>query len=139
MNKEENVEEVKSTEEETQEEGPLSENIELFKQESYTDGQLVYLDIMTPMTISKSGKLSVNKDGRKRFIGKSQVDFGGRVMPYTFIIENARTAKEAIDQFDDALSKALERTREQVEEMQKEQEEKEKKIIVPNKDKKIIT
>jgi len=138
MNNEEVVEEqVETTEAKEEKEGPLSENVQLFKQESYTDGQLLYLDVMTPVKVSKSGKVAIDKDGPKSFIGKSQVDFGGRVMPYTFMIEEAKTVRDAIDQFDNALAKALDRTRERVEEIQKEKEEKEKgkKILIPSQQK----
>ena len=119
-----------------QETGPLSESIQLFKHESYTDGHLVYLDVMTPVKISGSGKVSMEKDKQKQFIGKSQVDFGGRVMPYTFMIEGVDNVKDAIDQFDNAMEKALERTKEKMEEMRKESEN---KLVVPNKPSNIIT
>jgi len=136
---EEIKEEVIGAETTEQEEpsGPLSETIQLFKHESFTDGNLVYIDVMTPIKLSGTGKVSIDKERKKTFIGKTQVDFSGKVGPYTFMIEDSNNVKEAIDKFDDALEAALDRTREQVENMRKEQES---KVIVPNDNKgKIIT
>lgn len=136
MNKEEELPEEAALEEnhqnEEKDEGPLSQNITLFKHDSYTDGEFVYLDVMTPVNISPgSGKVSIDKSKPKRFIGKTQVDFGGRVAPYSFMIEGANNVKEAVDMFDSSLNKAIEHTREEIEEMRKEQMSQKPNIVVP--------
>lgn len=130
MSEETTQEEVKT------EDGPLSEKTQLYKHESYTDGELIYLDVMTPMKFSGSGKISVDKDKPKQFIGKSQIEYGEQIMPYSFLIENANNVKEAIDQFDNAMEEALSRTREKIKEMN---EQKQKEIVVPDQENKIIT
>lgn len=102
---------------------------QLFKHESYTDGNLIYIDVMTPVSISSSGKTSIEKEKTKQFIGKTQVNFNGKIMPHTFMIEKAKNIKDALNLFDSSLEESLEDIRKKVEEMQKEEES---KILVPD-------
>jgi len=116
---------------------PSSEDIQLYKHEGFTDGSSIHLDVMTPVNISANGKISVIKDEPKKIIGKSHIEVGEQLMPYSFVMEKAKNIKEAIDMFDEEFHAAVEKTKERVEAMQKENEN---KLVVPgNQDGKIIT
>ena len=125
---EEKVEEVQ--EEATEEVKPPEQ---MFKHESFTDGDNVTVEVLTPVKISSSGKASIDKDGKKIFVGKTYISVGSRPTPYTFRIIEADNLKAAVDCFEASLQHALEGTRKEVEEFQKKQEEEQKsKILTPS-------
>jgi hypothetical protein len=108
---------------------------QFYRHESYTSGTDVTIEILTPVSVSKSGKASAIKDMDKIFIGKTFISVAKTPTPYTFRIIEAKNLRKAIDVFEESLEKALIETRKEVEELQK---QKENEIITPENNGSII-
>jgi hypothetical protein len=106
-----------------------SKEEQFYKHESFTSGTDVTIEILTPVKVSGSGKTSVAKGMDKMFIGKTFISVAGTPTPYTFRIIEADNLRKAIDVFESSLEKALDETRREVEELQK---QKENKIVTPD-------
>lgn len=113
-------------------EGLLKESKQFFKQETYTNGQEITIDVLTPIKIPNSGKISVDKNKPKIFVGKAPVDVGDRIIPFTFMIDGVSNFKEALDVFDEScknsLAEANQKRQEQMEELKNERSN---QIVVP--------
>jgi len=137
MSEEEKKQEEKSQEELMQEFD--INKVQFYKKETITDGQAISIDIMTPVTISKSGKMAVDKGMPKQFIGKSAATMGEKPIPFSFIIEDATNEYEATRSFERYSLKTIEDINENIKRMQ---EMRENEIIVPGgrpQENKIIT
>jgi len=123
--------EEKEAQEEVQEE--IAPPEQMFKHESFTDGDNVTVEMLTPVKISSSGKVSMEKDAEKIFVGKTYISVGHKPTPYTFRIIEADNLKTAVNCFESSLQKALVETRKDVEEFQRKQaEEAQNKIVTPD-------
>jgi len=100
------------------------DDVQFFKQEVITDAQAILIEIMTPVKISKSGKMSVDKSMPKQFIGKSSASLDGRPIPFSFIIEDATNIYEATRSFEKYSLKTIQLINENIQKMQNE-------IVVP--------
>jgi hypothetical protein len=128
--KEEVVEEKKEEEvvEKITEEGPKK----FYKHETITDSLFTSVEILTPVKVSNTGKVSINKDEDKIFVGKTFISVGGQPQPFTFRIIEASNLKQALDVFDDSLAKAIEEAKKDAMEARKQQEkEAQTKIVTP--------
>lgn len=111
--------------------GPLTER-QMYKLECITDSQLVAIDMLTPISISQSGKVAIDKDKPKKFVGKTHITAMGQLTSYSFPMNGVKNAKEAIERFDSLLDQALEKTKQKIEEHHRQMEKAQKsQIIVP--------
>jgi len=142
---EERKEDDKKQEEEKKEEQPKEDisristsDRQLYKLECITDSQLVAIDMLVPISISQSGKISIDKDKPRKFIGKTHVMAMGQLTPYSFQMTGIKNAREAIDKFDTIMDKELDKTRQRIaieqEKAKQQQREQQSQIIVPQGD-----
>ena len=125
------MEKEKEAVEENKEEGAPKPK-QFYKHETITDGDYMSVEVLTPVKIGASGKSSIDKDGKKIFVGKTFISVNDKPQPYTFNIIEASDLKQAVDCFEQSLQNALEETRKSVEEFQKQQMEAQKnKIVTP--------
>jgi len=127
-------------EEKKQEDKLDVDKIQFFKQETITNAQGIVIDVMVPVSISKTGKISVEKSKPKVFVGKTPVDMGGRVVPFPFAIDGANNMHEALHMFESCAGKAIKEANQRIKEEVDTMKEKDNEIIVPgNTSRKIIT
>jgi len=96
----------------------------LYREEVFTDMRFASIRQLTP--VLPDGQ----KDDRRKtlFFGQTQIMTPGGSLPLQFEID-AKTLKQAMDLFPDAVQKAFE---ELVEEMKEAQRQAESRIVVPN-------
>ena len=101
----------------------------LTREETYTDSRVGTIRKMTPVTIE--GEVDSNRD--VQFVGSTQIMTPGGALPLSFEIETDNLA-DAVAGFGDAAKLAVERTMEELKEMQRQQAS---SIVVPGRDNKI--
>jgi hypothetical protein len=101
----------------------------LTREETYTDSKVGTIRKMTPVTID--GEVDSSRD--IQFIGATQIMTPGGALPLSFEIETDNLAG-AVAGFGDAAQLAVERTMEELKEMQRQQAS---SIVVPGRDNKI--
>jgi len=101
----------------------------LTREETYTDSKVGTIRKMTPVTID--GEVDSNRD--IQFVGSTQIMTPGGALPLTFEIESDNLAG-AVAGFGGAAKLAVERTMEELKEMQRQQAS---SIVVPGRDNKI--
>jgi hypothetical protein len=101
----------------------------LTREETYTDSKVGTIRKMTPVTIT--GDVDESRD--IQFVGSTQIMTPGGALPLSFEIETD-TLEGAVDGFGDAAKLAVERTMEELKEMQRQQAS---SIVVPGRDNKI--
>jgi hypothetical protein len=101
----------------------------LTREETYTDSKVGTIRKMTPVTID--GEVDSSRD--IQFIGATQIMTPGGALPLSFEIETDNLAG-AVAGFGDAAQQAVERTMEELKEMQRQQAS---SIVVPGRDNKI--
>jgi len=131
--KEEAAVEEAAVEEEAQEEEIVDiDKMQFFRQETISNAQNIVIDVMVPVSIPKSGKMTVDKTKPKVFIGKTPVNMGNQVIPFPFAIEGANNIYEALHQFDKSAARAVEEANQRVaEEYETMKKKKESEIVVP--------
>jgi len=98
----------------------------LTREEVYTDSRVGTIRKMIPVTAE-----GTPDNSRKiQFIGSTQIMTPGGALPLTFEIES-ETLQEAVDGFGDAAKLAVERTMEELKEMQRQQAS---SIVVPGRE-----
>lgn len=98
----------------------------LAREEVYTDSRVGTIRKMTPVTIDGE----VDSSRPVQFIGSTQVMTPGGALPLSFEIE-ADTLEGAVAGFGDGAKLAVERTMEELKEMQRQQAS---SIVVPGRD-----
>jgi hypothetical protein len=101
----------------------------LTREETYTDSRVGTIRKMTPVTID--GEVDSSRD--TQFVGSTQIMTPGGALPLSFEIETDNLAG-AVAGFGDAAQQAVERTMEELKEMQRQQAS---SIVVPGRDNKI--
>lgn len=102
------------------------ESTELYKEEVFTDNRVGTLRRMTPVTAD--GEIDSNRP--TLFLGATQILTPGGALPLSFEIE-ADNLADAIDGFGDAAKQAVDRTMEELKEMQRQAAS---SIVVPKGD-----
>lgn len=98
-------------------------------EQTYTDSRVGSIRKMTPVTID--GEVDSSRD--VQFVGSTQIMTPGGALPLSFEIESDNLAA-AVAGFGDAARLAVERTMEELKEMQRQQAS---SIVVPGRDNKI--
>jgi hypothetical protein len=98
----------------------------LSREEVYTDSRVGTIRVMTPVTID--GEVDSNRT--IQFVGSTQVMTPGGALPLSFEIETD-SLEGAVAGFGDAAKLAVERTMEELKEMQRQQAS---SIVVPGRD-----
>lgn len=98
----------------------------LSREEVFTDSRIGTIRKMTPVTVN--GDVDAARD--IQFIGSTQIMTPGGALPLSFEIE-ASTLEAAVAAFGDAAKQAVERTMEELKEMQRQQAS---SIVVPGRD-----
>jgi hypothetical protein len=101
----------------------------LSREETYTDSRVGTIRKMTP--VSLDGEADPGRE--VQFVGSTQIMTPGGALPLSFEIE-ADTLEGAVSGFGDAAKQAVERTMEELKEMQRQQAS---SIVVPGRDNKI--
>ena len=101
----------------------------LSREETYTDSRVGTIRKMTPVTLD--GEADPSRE--VQFVGSTQIMTPGGALPLSFEIE-ADTLEGAVSGFGDAAKQAVERTMEELKEMQRQQAS---SIVVPGRDNKI--
>jgi len=102
----------------------------LTREEVYTDSRVGTIRKMTPVTIEGEPDSSRSV----QFVGSTQIMTPGGALPLTFEIE-ADTLEAAVAGFGDAAKLAIERTMEELKEMQRQQAS---SIVVPGQENRSI-
>jgi hypothetical protein len=98
----------------------------LTREEVYTDSRVGTIRKMTPVTVNGD-----QDDSRSiQFVGSTQIMTPGGALPLSFEIE-AETLEAAVAGFGDAAKAAVERTMEELKEMQRQQAS---SIVVPGRE-----
>jgi len=98
----------------------------LSREEVFTDSRVGTIRKMTPVTID--GEMDASRP--VQFIGSTQIMTPGGALPLTFEIETD-SLEGAVEGFGDAAKLAVERTMEELKEMQRQQAS---SIVVPGRD-----
>ena len=98
----------------------------LTREEVYTDSRVGTIRKMTPVTIDGN----VDNSRPVQFVGSTQIMTPGGALPLSFEIEGD-TLQDAVAGFGDAAKLAVERTMEELKEMQRQQAS---SIVVPGRD-----
>lgn len=98
----------------------------LSREEVYTDSRVGTIRKMTPVTIDGE----IDSDRPVQFIGSTQIMTPGGALPLTFEIETD-TLEGAVAGFGEAAQQAVERTMEELKEMQRQQAS---SIVVPGRE-----
>ena len=98
----------------------------LSREEVYTDSRVGTIRKMTPVTVGGD----VDGSRSVQFVGSTQIMTPGGALPLSFEIE-AGTLEGAVAGFGDAAKLAVERTMEELKEMQRQQAS---SIVVPGRD-----
>ena len=101
----------------------------LTREETYTDSKVGTIRKMTPVSIDGE----VDDSRAIQFVGSTQIMTPGGALPLSFEIETD-TLEGAVAGFGDAAKLAVERTMEELKEMQRQQAS---SIVVPGRDNKI--
>ncbi len=102
----------------------------LTREEVYTDSRVGTIRKMTPVTVEGEPDSSRSV----QFVGSTQIMTPGGALPLTFEIE-ADTLEAAVAGFGDAAKLAIERTMEELKEMQRQQAS---SIVVPGRENRSI-
>ena len=98
----------------------------LTREETYTDSRVGSIRKMTPVTIDGE----VDSSRAVQFVGSTQIMTPGGALPLSFEIESD-TLQGAVAGFGDAAKLAVERTMEELKEMQRQQAS---QIVVPGRE-----
>ena len=98
----------------------------LTKEETFTDSRVGTIRKMTPVTLD--GELDATRN--VQYVGSTQIMTPGGALPLSFEIE-ADSLADAVAGFGDAAKVAVERTMEELKEMQRQQAS---SIVVPGRD-----
>ena len=98
----------------------------LTREEVFTDSRVGSIRKMTPVTLD--GELDSNR--KVQFVGSTQIMTPGGALPLSFEIES-ETLEGAVAGFGDAAKLAVERTMEELKEMQRQQAS---SIVVPGRE-----